>query len=116
MNQAEVKVVADYVATLPPAKPVATLSGGDAKAGAGSYAVCMACHGPDGKGNPALKAPPIVGASDWYLLAQLKKFKAGVRGTNPADASGATMRPMSLTLADEQAMKNVLAHLATLSR
>jgi cytochrome c553 len=111
-----VKVVADYVATLAPTKPAPTLSGGDATAGAGAYAVCTACHGPDGKGNPALQAPPIVGANDWYLLAQLKKFKAGVRGTNPLDTSGATMRPMSLTLADEQAMKNVLAHIATFSR
>jgi cytochrome c553 len=63
-----------------------------------------------------MNAPPIAGASDWYLLAQLKKFKAGVRGANPADVTGGTMRPMAMTLADEQAMKNVIAHISTLNR
>jgi cytochrome c553 len=116
MNEAEVKAVAAYVAGLTFKKPASTLTGGDAAAGAGAYAVCLACHGPDGKGNQAMNAPPIAGASDWYLLAQLKKFKAGVRGANPADVTGGTMRPMAMTLADEQAMKNVIAHISTLNR
>jgi hypothetical protein len=30
--------------------------------------------------------------------------------------TGATMRPMSMTLADEQAMKNVVAHINTLAK
>jgi cytochrome c553 len=115
-NEAEVKRVAEYVSTLPLAKPAKTLEGGDATAGAASYATCLACHGPNGAGNEALKAPPIAGQSDWYLFAQLKKFKAGIRGANPKDTSGGTMRPMAMTLADEQAMKNVIAHVSTLSR
>lgn len=113
---AEVKEVARYVASMAPMKQPAKLEGGDATAGAGAYGVCTACHGPDGKGNEALKAPPIVGQHGWYLVSQLKKFKSGVRGTNPRDVSGATMRPMSMTLADEQAMKNVVAHISTLAK
>ena len=116
MNNDEVKAVSTYLASLTPMKQPVTLQGGDATAGAGSYAVCLACHGPDGKGNPALKSPSLVGQHDWYLLSQLKKFKAGIRGTNPKDITGGQMRPMSMTLADEQAMKNVLAHISTLAK
>lgn len=116
MNAEEVKAVSAYVATLTPMKQPTTLQGGDAAAGATNYGVCLACHGPDGKGNDQLKAPSLVGQHDWYLFSQLKKFKAGIRGTNPKDITGGQMRPMSMTLADEQAMKNVLAHISTLSK
>jgi len=110
----DVANVAAYVASLPPEKPEPTLEGGDASRGAALYAVCMACHMPDGGGNPALGSPPLNHASDWYLLAQLQKFKGGIRGSNPNDANGAIMVGMSQTLADEQAMKDVIAHIMTL--
>ena len=116
MDTGEVKSVAAYVASMPSMKQSPTLQGGDATAGSGSYAVCTACHGPDGKGNQALNAPPIAGQHDWYLVSQLKKFKSGIRGTHPKDITGAQMRPMSMTLADEQAMKNVVAHISTLAK
>lgn len=111
----EVETVSAYIASMPkvPSKP--TLTGGDASAGQAAYAVCAACHGVNGMGNEQLKSPPIAGQADWYLLTSLKKFKAGVRGTAPGDIPGSQMRPMAMTLADEQAMKNVLAHIATLS-
>jgi len=115
MDEGEVKSVAAHVASLPAKKPAAVLEGGNASAGAASYATCLACHGAKGEGNQALGAPPIAQQADWYMLAQLKKFKGGQRGTHPEDRSGATMRPMSMTLADEQAMKNVVAHIGTLS-
>ncbi|MFT3711116.1 MAG: c-type cytochrome [Archangium sp.] len=118
MDEGEVKAVAEYVSKLPAKKqaPTAASTGGDAAAGAASYATCLACHGPDGKGNQALNAPPIAGQYDWYLVSQLHKFKKGIRGTNPKDVTGAQMRPMSMTLADDQAIKNVVAHIATLSK
>lgn len=116
MNVEEVKAVSAYVATLTPMKQPVTLTGGDAKAGAGNYGVCLACHGPDGKGNEQLKSPSLVGQHDWYLFSQLKKFKAGVRGKHPKDITGAQMQPMSMTLADDQAIKNVLAHINTLAK
>ncbi len=115
-GEANVSAVAAFVAALAPVRPGPTLSGGDATAGKATYMVCVACHGPTGEGNPTLKAPPLTRTPDWYLMAQLKKFKAGVRGSRPEDTSGATMRPMALLLADEQAMKSVLAYLGTLAR
>lgn len=116
MDEAELKAVAAYVASMPAKKMPSTLQGADATQGAAAYATCLACHGPDGKGNEALKAPPIAGQYDWYLVSQLKKFKSGVRGAMPGDVTGGQMRPMSMTLADEQAMKNVVAHISTLSK
>ncbi len=116
VNDAEVKSVSAYVASLTRTPIAPQLKGGVAATGQASYATCLACHGPEGKGNEQLKAPPIAGQADWYLFAQLKKFRAGIRGTNPADTSGATMRPMALTLADEQAMLNVVAHISTLAK
>lgn len=115
MNAAEVTAVAKYVSTLPGSKTEPQIKDGNAQMGAASYATCIACHGMKGEGNAAMKAPPLVRQSDWYLLSQLKKFKAGIRGANPADVSGNTMRAMSSVVADEQAMKNVIAHIGTLS-
>ncbi len=108
-----VHAVAEYVASLPPTNPSATLTG-NAEAGEALFATCATCHGEGARGNVDRGAPPLHAASDWYLLAQLQKFKAGVRGTNPADTTGAQMRPMALGLADEAAMRDVLSYIATL--
>jgi cytochrome c oxidase subunit 2 len=116
MDEAEVKTVAAYVSSLKAVKAVPSVQGGDATAGAGQYATCQACHGDKGQGMDATKAPPLAGQYDWYLVSQLKKFKGGVRGAHPLDTTGAQMRPMASMLADEQAMKNVVAHIGTFSR
>lgn len=110
----DVANVAEYVASLPVVEPEPVLEGGDAQHGKALYAPCTTCHGVDGGGNKALNAPPLNHASDWYLLTSLKNFKQGVRGTNPKDTTGMLMRPMSMTLADEQAMKDVIAYIVSL--
>jgi cytochrome c oxidase subunit 2 len=113
-DDADIPAVAAYVASLPPSKPEPTLRDGDAAHGKELYAGCLACHGPDGGGNLALKAPALNHASDWYLAEQLRNFKAGIRGVDPRDTSGVLMRPMSLQLADDRAIADVVAHIATL--
>lgn len=113
-HEDDVKAAAAYVASLPIVRPPPTLVGGNVQAGQARYAVCAACHGPDAAGNPLLNAPALSHASDWYLLKQLQNFKAGIRGTQPNDATGKTMQPMAMTLTDEQAMKDVIAYIMTL--
>lgn len=113
-GEAAIDAVSEYVASLPKAKPEATLTGGDAAMGAASYAVCTACHGADGAGNEALGSPSLTGANDWYLKTQLENFKSGVRGAAEGDVRGSQMVPMSMTLVDDQAILNVLAHIQTL--
>jgi cytochrome c oxidase subunit 2 len=111
----DLKDVAAYAASLPTHKPAPTLSGGDATRGAGYYAVCQACHGAAGEGVQATNGPPLANQSDWYLLSSIQRFKAGVRGSNPTDANGAVMRGMAAILQDEQAMKDVIAHVTSLA-
>jgi cytochrome c553 len=113
-NESDLKAVAEYVSTLPRPATTPLLAGGDPTKGKTYFAPCTACHGPTGAGNEQVKAPPLRQASDWYLLAQLKKFREGVRGGNPLDIEGAQMKPMAATLPDEQAMKDVVAHITTL--
>ena len=108
--------VAAYVASLPPTHPAATVTGGNAANGEASYPACSSCHGQYGEGTEALTAPPLAGQSDWYLLSALRKYKAGVRGYDPAnDSLGFVMAAMSgALLPDEQAMKDMIAYIATL--
>jgi cytochrome c553 len=112
----EIKTIAAYVAGLPAHTSIPLLSGGDVVRGKTLYAVCTACHQADGSGNEALKSPPLTHASDWYIASSLKKFKAGIRGANPKDTTGAMMRPMSQTLVDDQAVLDVVAYIVTLQK
>lgn len=115
-SEKDVVSTAAYVASLPTTAPAPVLADGHAEVGKGLFATCTACHGPEAAGNEALGAPPLVGQQDWYLVRQLGKFKAGVRGANPKDTKGMTMRPMATALADEQAMKDVVAYIQTLRK
>ncbi len=86
---------------------------GDAVAGQAQYAVCVACHGPQGAGMPVLNGPKIAGQEPWYLRRQLNYYKTGARGSHPEDIYGMQMAPMTLTLADDQAIENVIAYIGT---
>lgn len=114
-TDAEVKAVAAYVSRLTPVVPPPTVKGNVA-AGVKLFEVCAACHKIDGSGNPALKAPSLLTTHDWYLLSQLRNFKSGARGANPKDVGGVQMAPMAMTLANEQAMRDVVAYIASLAR
>ena len=116
MNTDEkVDLVAAYVASLPRTNPAPTLEGANPENGKIYFATCVQCHEADARGNIDEFGPPLAGASDWYLLTQLQNFKAGARGTHADDVTGAKMRPFSMTLPTEQAMKDVIAYIGTLS-
>ena len=86
---------------------------GDAAKGKARFAVCQACHGVDGMGNKALNSPKIAGQEPWYLERQLKNFKAGILGADPKDKYGMQMRPMALTLADDQSIRDMAAYVSS---
>jgi cytochrome c553 len=109
----DIASIAAFVSSLPTPASEKTVAG-DAKKGATSYATCTACHGPKGEGNPQLNAPRLVGTSDWYLVDTLKKYKAGIRGGNNGNPNSVLMRGMALSLADDQAIDDVVAHILTL--
>ncbi|HET8745019.1 MAG TPA: c-type cytochrome, partial [Ramlibacter sp.] len=50
----------------------------------------------------------------WYVERQLKQFKQGVRGAHEKDTFGKMMAPMAATLADDAAISNVAAYVASL--
>lgn len=87
---------------------------GDPASGAALYAVCAACHGPRGEGSLALNAPRLAGMEPWYARRQLRYFRDGARGAHPDDTHGAQMRAFAAVLADDRAIADVAAHLATL--
>ena len=78
------------------------------------YGVCASCHGADGGGNKALNAPRISGQKAWYIARQLNYFKSGIRGSHEKDIYGQLMRPMSMTLSNDQMVADVSAYVSTL--
>ena len=115
-QKGDVEAVVGYVSKMKSKWVPPVMTGGNVTAGQQRYAtVCIACHGADGHGGQALGAPPIAQQADWYLQAQLKKFKTGMRGAHPDDKSGAMMRAMSSTLPDTLAMRDVVAYVKTLA-
>ena len=87
---------------------------GNASVGAAQYAVCAACHGQQGEGLQALNAPKIAGQEPWYIRRQIQNYKDGLRGYHDDDIIAKTMVPMALTLVNDAAVNNVIAHIGTL--
>jgi len=87
---------------------------GDVSQGRTAYQSCAACHGANAEGNEALGAPALAGQNDWYMITQLKNFRAGYRGAHQEDTFGSQMLTMSKTLRDDQAVINVVSYINTL--
>jgi cytochrome c oxidase subunit 2 len=89
------------------------ITAGDTAAGQALYATCTACHGVHAEGNVQLNAPKLSGQADWYLIRQLNDFKSGVRGAHDADIYGKQMVPFAALLADDAAIRNVVAYIVS---
>lgn len=103
-----------WLAEQPTYADVLALNPGDAEAGKAAYAPCAACHGQNAEGNLAMNAPKLSGMDDWYLRRQLRQYKSGERGSDPTDVLGTQMRGMAATLADDKAIRDVVAYIGTL--
>ena len=73
----------------------AMFRGGNVSSG---VAACMACHGPNGAGNPQAKFPALSGQHAKYTAAQLYAFRAGER----ANDAGAMMRNVAAKMTDAE--------------
>lgn len=78
------------------------------------YRSCVACHGENAMGNPALGAPALGGQLESYLEAQMKLFRDGLRGHSPDDAYGQQMAAIASSLDEQQiqALARFLSHTA----
>jgi len=102
-----------FIGLQPAKRPAATLTG-DVAHGKQLYATCTGCHGAKGEGNAQLQSPALAARSDWYLVTQLKNFRAGLRGADERDTYGAQMRAIVASLPDEKAITDVVAYINTL--
>lgn len=59
---------------------------------------CMACHGPNGMGNPAARYPKLNGQHADYTAAQLRAFRSGERSND----NGRVMRLIAEKMKDAE--------------
>ncbi|HEY6644048.1 c-type cytochrome [Povalibacter sp.] len=83
-------------------------------AAAEDFAYCILCHGTNGNGNAAIRAPRIAGLEPWYVRRQLEAFAAGIRGTHPDDVSGLEMTPVGVRLAEEKMLEDAVRFVGSL--
>ena len=113
-NDQSIRNMAAYVSSMPVRSNVVPTIKGNVEAGKTLYVLCQSCHGSAGEGNKTLNSPRLAGLQDWYVARQLKNFKSGIRGTKSGDMFGMQMRPMAMSLANDEAINNVAAYIATL--
>lgn len=116
---ADEQAVADvsaYIASLPATAPAMAELKGDLKRGNNLYqGNCGACHGGRAEGNPLMGAPRLAGLDTAYAQRQVDNYKAGLRGTHADDRYGRQMKMMAGTLADEQALIDVLVYIQAIA-
>ncbi len=99
-----------------PMHPTQNLLGGDAEKGRRVFTgTCAKCHRFNGQGDKFFGSAPLIGLQDWYIRAQLEKFRKGIRGGSPEDEKGYKMHEMTQELAPEDAI-NVTAYIAELAK
>ncbi|MDM8563083.1 c-type cytochrome [Candidatus Marithioploca araucensis] len=62
-------------------------------------AACIACHGPQGNGNPAAKYPSVGGQNALYTKKQLMDYKSEVR---KPEGNAIMMRDIAFKMSDEE--------------
>lgn len=77
--------------------------------------MCSQCHGLQLEGHPSIGAPSIAGLPEWYIKAQLDKFRAGLRGMHPQDIPGMRMRPLARALKTEEDVAVIAATVAAVA-
>lgn len=63
---------------------------------------CMACHSPDGSGNPPAKYPNLGGQNADYVSKTLMDFRSGDRGADPKDTAGKIMHDIAKRMDDAE--------------
>jgi cytochrome c553 len=109
LSKEQSTAIAALVEKLPRVEPSPTLKT-DVARGKEVYAErCMECHRFNGEGEIVFGAAPLVGLQDWYLAAQLRKFKRGIRGAAKDDENGRKMVQATANFVEDEEMVQSLA-------
>lgn len=116
LEDKQIPVIARYINSLP-GKPIEPIPDeGDVVSGERLFMEnCAACHRYNGYGEKAFRSPPLTGLSNWYVQAQLEKFRTGQRGGHELDLDGAKMREMAQALGKRSEV-DIIAYLAELAK
>ena len=113
LDDAQIKDLSLAISKIPGSKSPSTK--GDPEQGKKYFTSnCSSCHGVQGQGNPAFKAPALIYQDEDYLIRQLMNFRNGVRGTERADVLGRQMAMMAKILPSDQAAEDVIAYIKSL--
>lgn len=116
-NDAAVLALGGYISTLKPAltKGSSAPPGSPLNVGKALFSVCVACHGGQGEGTPALAAPRLTHLPAWYLTVQLQAYRDGLRGFHVDDQPGQQMRQVAAeVLPDDEGIKAVVAYIVSM--
>lgn len=113
LDEQAVRDVVAFVGTLPGKRPSASIQG-NAEHGREIFRQCAVCHGEGAQGIELFGAPRLNVQADWYLVAQLEKLKAGIRGRHPADHRGLQMSTVTALLENEDDVSDVVAYIGSL--
>ena len=76
---------------------------------------CIDCHRYNASGEKVFGSSPLTAFQDWYIAAQIEKFRSGVRGYHPDDEKGQQMRHLIGYLSEEDC-RDVSGYIATLAK
>lgn len=114
LSEADIGEATQTVAAFPPQPTQATFTA-DAARGHQLYEEqCIECHRYNASGEKVFGSSPLTGFQDWYLTAQIDKFRLGIRGYHPEDEKGAQMRHLLSYLEDGDA-EDLAAFIAKLA-
>jgi cytochrome c553 len=109
LSKEQTSAIAALVEKLPRVKPSPTINIDVARGKEVFADRCMECHRFNGEGEIVFGAAPLVGLQDWYLAAQLRKFKKGVRGAAKDDVNGQKMVQATANFVEDEEMVQSLA-------
>ncbi|MGB0918416.1 MAG: c-type cytochrome [Flavobacteriales bacterium] len=110
-TEEQLEIVIAYIKLLPRVQTDQTIFG-DAENGKHMYnKVCATCHGIDAKGLEAYLSPNLLGIQDYYMAAQIRHFRDGIRGISEGDTTGAKMIEMLKEIPDDETIDDVITYI-----
>ena len=110
----QLESVIAYIKLLPRVQTDQTIFG-DVENGKHTYnKACASCHGIDAKGLEAYLSPNLLGIQDYYMTAQIRHFRDGIRGIAEGDTIGAQMLDMLTQIPDDETIDDVITYIHTL--